>query len=141
MIIPPTAQLHYSVYTPGKYRPKRHYQRRQEASESPTRSQFLVTRVFPGLISSDSECEVETSERKEDERYDLKDQTREHEVVPQVHGSLLCCSARHATTGALQGERDDVAGYEEAGVPYRFDAGYGIAIGNHAAVELVRGCL
>ena len=73
MIIPPTAQLNYSVYTPGKDRPKRHYQRRQETSESPTRSQFLVTRVFPGLISSDSECEVETSERKEDERYDLED--------------------------------------------------------------------
>ena len=62
-------------------------------------------------------------------------------MVPQFHGSLLCCSARDATAGALQGERDDVAGYEEACIPYRFDAGYGIAIDNHAVMEFVRGCL
>ena len=72
LIVPPPTQLNNSVHTSRKDSPKTHSQSSQESLESRTSPQFPEGMVLPGLISSDSKCEVDTGDSEEDERYDLE---------------------------------------------------------------------
>jgi hypothetical protein len=71
---------------------------------------------------------VDTCDAKENERYNLEDQTSEHEVISQFHGAWFRGRGGDAPTCSLERKGDDIAVDEETCIPDWLDSGYSIAI-------------